>query len=396
MGSPSLKKKVLFLTGTRADFGKLQPLMHAVENSSKYECFIFVTGMHTLSRYGYTTGEVEKAGFINIHTYMNQYHNEPMDLILANTIGGLSRYVQENIPDLIVIHGDRIETMAGAIVGILQNILVAHIEGGEISGTVDEIIRHSVSKLSHLHFVANEEAAIRLKQMGERPESIHVIGSPDIDIMLSSNLPTLEDVKSYYKISFDDYAIVIFHSVTTEIDQINNYIESFVSALIESKQNYIVIYPNNDEGSEIIFLEYEKIKNSSHFHLSPSFRFKYFLVLLKNAKFIIGNSSSGIREAPVYGIPTINVGTRQNNRSINPNIHNVANDKELILKEIHNIVKNGTKYKSSKHFGKGDSLHRFMEKLEEKKLWGTKKQKQFCDIPDELSTVKRHPEIKFE
>src|SRR6266705_1787677 len=126
-----------------------------------------------------------------------------MDLVLANTVQGLGHFVREFPQDLIVVHGDRVETLAGAIVGALRNILVAHIEGGEVSGTVDELIRHAVSKLSHLHFVANTEFAERLVQMGENEDSVFVIGSPEIDIMLSENLPGLEEVRKHYEIPLD-------------------------------------------------------------------------------------------------------------------------------------------------------------------------------------------------
>lgn len=145
--------------------------------------YIAVTGMHLQKEYGYTLIEIERCGFENIHTFSNHTHETTMDLTLAKTIEGLSAYVKECQPDLIIVHGDRVETLAGAIVGSLNNILVAHIEGGEISGTVDELIRHSVSKLCHIHFVSNEQAAKRLIQMGELSSSIFTIGSPDVDIM---------------------------------------------------------------------------------------------------------------------------------------------------------------------------------------------------------------------
>jgi len=153
-----------------------------------------------LAKYGNTVDEVRKEGFRNIHTFINQTSSMPMDVVLANTINGLSNYIQEFRPDMIVVHGDRVEALAGAIVGALNNILVAHIEGGERSGTVDESMRHSISKLAHLHFVANKEAEKRLVQMGENKSQIFIIGSPDIDIMLSKSLPSLQKVKRRYGI----------------------------------------------------------------------------------------------------------------------------------------------------------------------------------------------------
>ena len=190
-----MNKKILFLTGTRADFGKIKALIKGVEDEPGFEAFVFVTGMHLQWEYGYTLLEIEQCKFSNVHTFGNYTHESTMDLTLAKTIEGLSDYCKEIKPDLIMIHGDRVETLAGAIVGSLNNILVSHIEGGEVSGTVDELIRHSVSKLSHIHFVSNEEAENRLLQMGEIKESIFEIGSPDIDIMFSKNLPTLKKVR---------------------------------------------------------------------------------------------------------------------------------------------------------------------------------------------------------
>jgi UDP-N-acetylglucosamine 2-epimerase (hydrolysing) len=141
-------RKIVFITGTRADFGKLKPLIRAVEQHGDFEYSIFATGMHLLYRYGMTVEEIHKAGFTNIFAYMNQIHGEPMEMVLANTITGLSRYLHEYEPDLLVVHGDRVEAMAGATVGALRNILVGHVEGGELSGTVDDLIRHSVTKLA--------------------------------------------------------------------------------------------------------------------------------------------------------------------------------------------------------------------------------------------------------
>jgi len=176
-------KRVVFLTGTRADFGKLKSLIKIAQNDNRYDVHIFATGMHLNSKYGKTVDEINKSGFKNIFPYINHDSVENMDRTLAKTIDGFSHYLSEMKADLIIVHGDRVEAMAGAIVGSLNNILVAHIEGGEISGTIDELIRHAVSKLSHIHFVANEDAKNRLIQLGELQSSIYVIGSPDLDLM---------------------------------------------------------------------------------------------------------------------------------------------------------------------------------------------------------------------
>jgi len=158
------KKKIVFLSGTRADFGKLKPLIEAVNLEENFEVHLFVTGMHLLPQYGSTVHEILKCGYENVYMYNNTTSGQEMDVSLANTIDGLSHYVRELKPDMIVVHGDRPEALAGAIVGSFNNIIVAHIEGGELSGTIDGLIRHSITKLAHVHFVANRPAKRRLLQ----------------------------------------------------------------------------------------------------------------------------------------------------------------------------------------------------------------------------------------
>lgn len=371
-------KKILFLTGTRADFGKIKSLISILEQQQGYEVFVFVTGMHLLEEYGYTLLEIQRCGFKNIHTFHNHTHESTMDLTLAKTIEGLSDYVKTINPDMIIVHGDRVETLAGAIVGSLNNILVAHIEGGEISGTVDELIRHSVSKLSHIHFVSNGEAAKRLKQMGEMKSSIFTIGSPDIDSMFSDKLPDLEVVKEYYQIPYDKYAIVMFHPVTTEAKDMQEYTNNFVEAVLNDTHNYVVIYPNNDLGSQCIIDGYKKLNNNPRFRVFPSLRFEYFLTLLKNSQFIIGNSSAGIREAPYYGIPIINIGTRQQNRAVHADIINVDYSRNSINTALKNIDTHQVK-KADADFGQGNSAQLFLESIEKQDIWTINHQKQFRD-----------------
>ena len=373
-----MNKKILFLTGTRADFGKLHPLMDIIEDSSNFDCHIFVTGMHTLKKYGSTYNEVTKCYHKKIQIFKNQNYNTSSEKILSNTINGLKKYVQKVKPDMIVVHGDRIETLAGAIVGSFNNILVCHIEGGELSGTVDELIRHAVTKLSHIHFVANTEAKNRLIQLGEIKKSIHIIGSPDIDVMRRETLPTLEHVKSYYGIKFSEYAILIFHPVVTELSSISTQINTILSCLRKEKMKFIVVLPNNDPGSEKIFDAYNNL-DSKKFMVFPSIRFQYFLTLLKNANYIIGNSSAGIREAEVYGTPTINIGSRQFNRSSNNNIINISAQKSKIKNAINQI--SGKRFLVKNNFGNiKNSDKKFIQKLNDKKTWNISIQKQFIDF----------------
>ncbi len=370
-------KKVLFLTGTRADFGKLKSLIVQTELSEKLEPHIFVTGMHMMDKYGMTAKEVDKCNFSSIYKYINQNPHDSMDIVLSKTIQGLSDYVKELKPNMIVVHGDRVEAMAGATVGALNNILVSHIEGGEVSGTIDELIRHSVTKLAHLHFVSNQSAKDRLIQLGETESSICIFGSPDLDIMTSPELPTIDEVKTRYEIPFEKFAVFMYHPVTTDVDNLADNIKETVDALIESNMNYVVIYPNNDHGSDIILNEISKLENNNNFKIFPSVRFECFLTILKNADFMIGNSSAGVREVPFYGKPSINLGTRQDNRSNAPSIINCDESKDLILEAIDLAVKSN--FEPVKEFGEGNSDVLFRQALENKRTWLTPKQKVFVD-----------------
>lgn len=186
-----IMKRILCITGTRADFGKLKPLLAYIENHPDLELHLIVTGMHMMKTYGRTYKEVTRENYQHTYLFSNQIQGEPMGAVLGNTITFISRLSDEIEPDMVMIHGDRLEALAGATIGALSSRLVCHIEGGELSGTVDDSIRHSISKLSHIHLVANEQAVTRLVQMGEKRKHIHIIGSPDLDVMASSTLPSL-------------------------------------------------------------------------------------------------------------------------------------------------------------------------------------------------------------
>ncbi len=373
-------KRILFITGTRADFGKLKTLMHAVSSHEGFVCEIFITGMHTLSMYGNTQIEVKKEFDENTHVFYNQHISEPMEDVLANTIKGLSRYIHENRPDMLVIHGDRVEALAGAITGAINNVLVAHIEGGERSGTIDELIRHSVSKMSHLHFAANEDARQRLLQMGERSDCIFTIGSPDIDVMLSPGLPNIDETKERYDCDFKDYGILLYHPVTTRLDSLYEDTVELIDALLKSKKQYIVVYPNNDEGNQIILDQYKRFEGNSNFKIYPSIRFEYFLTFLKHASFMIGNSSAGVREAPIYNVPSVDIGNRQSQRYSGETVTAVDFKAESILIAINQAVSMKKEKRSQRVFGTGNSAQAFLAVLKGEAVWNVDPQKYFVDI----------------
>lgn len=376
-----MKRKVLFITGTRADYGKMKSLMKILEKDSNFEVYIFVCGMHLLKRFGSTYEEVLKdneKNYKNVYIAYNLSQSSDAGANLGNTISCLSGYVNNIEPNMIIVHGDRMDALAGATVGALHNIIVGHIEGGELSGTIDESIRHAISKFAHIHFVSTIEAKDRLLQLGEEESRIFVIGSPDIDIMMSDKLPSLEEAKQRYEIRFDNYGILMYHPVTTEYEIIGSHIKEVVDAILESRKDYIVIYPNNDLGSEVILNEYNRL-NNAHFKVFPSLRFEHFITLLKNARLIIGNSSAGIRESGVFGVPAIDIGTRQSGRySVvsMKNIQHVEEDKDAIIQAINNTDRYNF---SSFTFGNGNSTEKFYEIVSKDRFWKIDIQKHFVD-----------------
>lgn len=366
--------KILVLTGTRADFGKIKEVIVKLNALSHIDLSIFVTGMHMLKLYGNTHKEIDKLSVKQVYKYINQNETSNMSEILSSSILGLSNYIQENNQDLVIVHGDRIEALAGSIVGSLENIHVLHLEGGERSGTIDESIRHAITKFSHLHFVVNSDAEKRLRQLGET--NIYKVGSSNIDIMLSTKLPTLNEVKNHYAIDFDSYAILIFHPVTTE-NNIKDQIDEVLNACKISSYNFVVIMPNNDKGSHHIVEQYLAL--DSQFRLLPSMRFEYYLTLLKNAKMIVGNSSSGIHEAPVYGVPTINIGSRQKNRANFESILNCKANAKDILKQMR-VAKMKGHFNENYTNGDGNSAKKIVDIIKDLELANISIQKTFKDI----------------
>lgn len=367
-------KKIIFLTGTRADFGKIKSVIKLLRKK-KFRIKIFVTGMHLNKIFGYTYNEIKKSFSESILYKFNNYlDNNNLDLTIAKTIRGFSKFLDQEQPDMVIIHGDRSEALAGAISASFKGILVGHIEGGEISGNIDEHIRHSISKLSHVHFVSNNLAKKRLSRMGEKRSKIFTCGSPDIDVMLSKNLPSIENAKKRYNINFNDYFILLYHPETKDIKKIKKDTKCLINSLLDTKEKFIVIYPNNDFGfKEIIKIYKKSLKNNDNFKVISSLRFEYFLTMLKNSRMIVGNSSAGVREAPIYGIPSLNIGSRQKNRAKSKSIFNCHFSKKEILFYIKN--KSNKKFKMSKIFGKGDSAKKISKILNDQKIWKTSKQK---------------------
>lgn len=371
-----MTKSILFVTGTRADFGKLEPLAIATRDAG-FDVSFFVTGMHTLDRYGMTKLEVQRMAGVAVHEFLNQRMGDPQDMILAKTVMGFSDFVAEHQPDLIVVHGDRIEALACALVAATNYIRSAHIEGGEVSGTIDEVFRHCNTKLAAHHFVSSEDAARRVMALGEPREAIHVIGSPELDFHSAPSGVSMDDVRARYDIPAGDFGVCVFHPVTSEAATMGQQARNLFGALDASARNFVLIAPNNDPGSDDIFAAIDALPRD-RFRVIPSMRFAHFSELMKNAALMVGNSSAGVREAPFLGTPSLDIGTRQSNRAQAPSLFTAqASDTAAITAFLKDEW--GKTYPRHTAFGSGSAAQRFVEVLQDNGFWSASMQKRFHD-----------------
>jgi UDP-N-acetylglucosamine 2-epimerase (hydrolysing) len=371
-----MTRSLLFVTGTRADFGKLEPLAAAARDAG-FAVSFFVTGMHMLDRYGRTKLEVARFPGAETFEFLNQRIGDPQDVILAKTVLGFSDFIAEHRPDLAVVHGDRIEALACALVCATNYVRSAHVEGGEVSGTIDEMFRHCNSKLATHHFVSSPEAARRVMALGEPASSIHAIGSPELDFHAQPSGVTLDEVRARYGIPWDDYGIAVFHPVTSEADTMGAQSRALFGALEASGRRFVIVAPNNDPGSDAIFQVIEALPKD-RFRLIPSMRFAHFSELMKNAACMVGNSSTGVREAPFLGLPSLDIGSRQTNRASAASI-TVAKASETGV--IADFLRDqwGQSHRRHTAFGEGRAADRFLAVLRDPAFWDRGLQKRFAD-----------------
>jgi UDP-N-acetylglucosamine 2-epimerase (hydrolysing) len=367
-------RKLLFVTGTRADYGKLEPLARAAQ-AAGYVIGFFITGMHMMSRYGETKLEVKRFAGADFFEFVNQREGDPQDFILAKTVMGFSDFVHEHRPDLVIVHGDRVEALAAAIVCAMKYIPSAHIEGGEVSGTIDESIRHCNTKLCATHFVSCEEARARVLALGEDPGRVYTIGSPELDAHARPSGVSIDEVRRYYEIASPDFGIAVFHPVTSEAHTMQAQAESLFGRLQASGRYFVVIAPNNDPGTDGIFSVLQRLP-SERFRLIPSMRFAYFSELMRHAAVMVGNSSAGVREAPFLGLPSLDVGSRQHRRAFAPSITAAsAFDTDTIDQFLAQSW--GRRFEPDHSFGSGEAAQGFVQVLDDAGFWKQSLQKAF-------------------
>lgn len=337
-------KKVLVVTGTRAEYGLLYWTMKEIQNDKELQLQLVVTGNHLVKDYGYTVEQIIKDGFI-IDEEIDMIINSEKKSSIVKSMGiemiHMAQCFDRLKPDILLILGDRYETFIAATCAMMMNIPIAHMNGGESTeGAVDEQIRHAITKMAHIHFPGAEDYKQKIIQMGEEPWRVHNVGQAGIENIKRLKLFEKFELEKELNISFDKPIFLItYHPVTLDIENIENQINDLLCALKEFSGKYIFTYPNADFGSKIIIDKINSfVKHNNNAYIYHSLGQKRYLSLLKYADVMIGNSSSGIIEAPIFKIPVVNIGDRQKGRLRSNNIIDVGYSKKEIVKGINKAL----------------------------------------------------------
>ncbi len=365
-----MKKKILIVTERRADYSKFRPILKEIEKSKKLDYFLIVTGSHLLSEHKQTIDEIYSDGFKitkKFHMYSKNRKDTSVEMAkaLGKAIIELTKIIERLNPDIILSGFDIGSNLAVAIVGAHMNKIVAHLEGGEVTGTIDESIRHATTKFAQIHFTTNKIAKKRLIKMGENQKFIFTVGNPSLDSIKNiKKIPIIELEKEFELNLKKPFVIVLQHTVTTEAKEGKKNILQTLQAISELGIQAIIIHGNADFGSKQIRDTIRKSKMRDITTLS----FSKYINLLYHASALVGNSSSGKMEAPYLHTPTINIGTRQEGRVKAKSVIDVDYDKTEIKKALKKAMYDKKFLKIVKNqkspYGNGNSSKKIIKILE--------------------------------
>jgi UDP-hydrolysing UDP-N-acetyl-D-glucosamine 2-epimerase len=369
-------RKICVVIGSRANYSSIKSAMWAIDSHPVLELSVVAIASALLDRYGAVVDLIEADGFtIDERVFMVVEGETPLTMAKSTGLGlrELATAFDRLQPDVVVTVGDRYETMSTTLAAVYMNIPLAHTMGGEVTGTIDESIRHAVTKFAHIHFPACEDASERIIKLGELPESVHNVGCPRIDLVAellgelgSVDLSVLSKDGVGSRVDLDQaFVLLSQHPVTTEYGTGEAQINASLQAIKESGLPAIVLWPNSDAGSEDIargmrkFREREKVENFHYFKNLPT---DVYIALMHKTACLVGNSSSAIREGAFIGTPTVNIGTRQNMRQRGANVIDVGYGKDDILKGIKQQMSHG-RYLSEPIYGDGKAGKRIADVL---------------------------------
>jgi len=370
-------RKVCVVIGSRANYGSIKSVMRAVQAHPELHLQIIVAASALLDRFGSVVDIIERDGFTpDARVNMIVEGETPVTMAKSTGLGllELPTLFEMLKPDVVVTVGDRFETMATAVAGAYMNIPLAHTMGGEVTGTIDESIRHAITKLAHIHFPANQDSADRIIRLGEDPDAVHVVGCPRIDLVeeiigngsaaLDADWLDREGVGGH--ISTDEpFLLVSQHPVTTEYGQAERQITETLMALHELRMPTVMLWPNVDAGSEDVsrgmrkFREHDK---PEYIRFYKNFPVETYLRLMRSAACLVGNSSASIREGSFVGTPAVNIGSRQDGRERGPNVIDVGHDRAAIVDAIRVQLTHGP-YPQAHLYGDGHAGARIADVL---------------------------------
>ena len=365
-----MTKTIAIVTGKRGGFGAMYKIIQGIESDEEMDLFIIATDMHLSKTFGYTLNEVESAIRVNAVIDLGEYGDQMLDRTqaMSKLISGLAEIFNRKRPDIVLLLGDRGETLAAAVCAIEMGILVAHIQAGDISGGIDEIHRHAITKLAHLHFSQNESQRQRVISLGESPDRVWNVGAPYVDNILNEKLMDYDEALAKYglKIPYHGYYVVLQHSDTYRPQVGYEHMLAILQAMDNVDTDVVVVYPCSDPGYHQVIEAIDEYLDRSRFHFFRNIEATTFLGILSGAKAIIGNSSGGIIEAPYLNVPFINVGLRQDGREKALNTYSCDGKREEIEKALEIVDTNefytkmiGDKYR----FGDGNASKRILEIL---------------------------------
>ena len=366
-----MKKKIAFITGSRGEYGYIRPFLKLIEKSKELEYVLACTNMHLLPDFGFSINEIKKDGFRvseEIYMALSGFTNASMSKSLGIFLVSITDFIYREKPDFILLAGDRGEQLMAAIAGFHMNILVAHIQAGEISGNVDGMTRHAITRYSHLHFASNRDSANRLIKMGEERFRVKLVGAPQLDEFLQGKYVSRENI--YREFSLDSEKPIILmtqHPVTEESADAGQQVKITLEAVRKLQYQTVIVYPNDDAGSVAIQLEIDKYR-MPFVKVKRNLRREVYTGLMRAASVIVGNSSSGIIEAPFFELPAVNIGSRQRGRYCGRNVIHVGHDAAQIAKAIEKAV--SIKFRNSlkgmkNPYGDGKSSERILKILTE-------------------------------
>lgn len=378
--------KISVITATRAEYGILKPLITKLNNDRDIELQLIVTGTHLSKKYGNTQQEIIEDG-LPIYRKIDilEEGNTALDVskTMANAIEKFAKYFLKEKPECVVLLGDRTELMGIACAALNVGIPIAHLHGGELTeGAIDDCIRHAITKMSYIHFVSTDVYRKRIIQMGEEPDRVYNVGALGVENILNTDFLREDELKENLEIPKRmEYIVVTFHPVTMEQGCEMEQVNELISAMKERNQYfYIITKANSDVGGELVNEMFEKFaKENSNVKLVASLGMKRYLSAVKYSKFVLGNSSSGIIEAPSLGTPTVNIGNRQKGRLMAGSIINCYPKKDSIINAIDMAKK--MEHIPSYAYGDGNTSGKIVDILKSKLAMGNiNTKKKFYDI----------------